>query len=151
MIRRNEQGNVVVFVIVGVLLTALLVGAVFVVRHIQTSDTPQGAAPVAKAPDTAPDSNKDKTSASQDTAKPSSDQALKDALAAQSQAEKDRQAREKAATANSGTPATSGTTNTTTATNRLPETGPESTLLAVLGVSLLAGTAFAYMRSRRLI
>ena len=150
MTHRNEQGNVVVFVIVGVLLMAALVGAVFAVRHFQASDGTHDSAPVTKTTDKAAESSNGKSTDAQSGAKSSSDQALKDALAAQSQAEKDRQARQNTATANNGATTTSDAANTT-ATNRLPETGPESTLMAVLGVSLLAGTAFAYVRSRRLI
>lgn len=150
MTRRNEQGSVVVFVIVGVLLTAALVGAVFAVRHFQKSNGTHDSVPVTKTVDKAAESSNDKSSGAQSGAKSSSDQALKDALAAQSQAEKDKQARQNAAPANNGAPNTSDAANTT-ATNRLPETGPESTLMAVLGMSLLAGTAFAYVRSRRLI
>lgn len=145
MTRRSEQGNVIVFVIVGVLLTAALVGSVFAVRHFQkTNSGDNGATPVTTTTDKAPQNEQGSTSTPSSSQPSSSDQALKDALAAQSQAEKDRQAAQQ-----NNAPAT--TAQPATGASHLPQTGPESSLLSVLGVSLVAGTGFAYLRSRRLI
>lgn len=145
MTRRNEQGNVLVFVIVGVLLTAALVGAVVVARQFQKS----GDTPVVTTSNTK-DESSDK--APEETgAQSSNDQALKDALNAQSQAEKDKQAASNNSTQTKPQQQPSSSSSTTTQTNKLPETGPESALISLLGATMLVGTGFAYTRSRRLI
>ncbi|MGB4762777.1 MAG: LPXTG cell wall anchor domain-containing protein [Candidatus Saccharimonas sp.] len=145
MTRRNEQGNAVVFVVVGVLLIAALVGAVLTVRHFQKTD---GAVVGTTTTDKKTEDRKAEDSTASSGGQSSSDQALKDALAAQSQAEKDKQTQQSGSTANGGA---QPTPSTATGASHLPETGPESTLIGLLGITLLAGTSFAYARSRRLI
>lgn len=148
MSRHSEQGNVPAFVIIGILLTAALIGVVIVVRNLQhTGDK------IADSPKTSTQTTNDtkdtSTSPSTDKSSDANDQALKDALSAQSSTNKSNSSKNSGATQSSETPTSS--TGSTAAANALPKTGPESTFISVVGATLLVGTGLAYMRSRRLV
>ena len=149
MARVIERGNVLGFVLVGALLVALLLGGIYVVRHISTTGSP--AVPATTETDTSTGTTKDEESASsnsttQGSQKANDDQDLKQALEAQSAAEK--KAKDQQAASSS---ANSGSAQTSSSATSLPATGPEEALLPAFGAMLLAGTVFAYARSRRLI
>lgn len=151
MAHRSEQGNILGFVLVGVLFVGLVAGGVWVVRS-QLAKT--------GGEETATEStSSDKTTeqlseaGSSDVAKdPATD--LKDALAAQ-QKEQEKKAEEQRAAqdAESNAKQSSATTSTTSPHSvvALPETGPGETLLSVAGATSLAGLGAAYVRSRRLL
>lgn len=159
MIRQREQGSVVSFVLIGLVLLALLAGGIYMVRHkIIAGDMP---APVSTT--STIDKNKD-------TQTTNSTDDLKAALEKQANEEKKAQEQQKAQqqeTANSttitsqssSTPSstsvipTTGVNNaasSTTPAGSLPTTGPEDGIAALLGAVLLAAAGTAFMRSRRL-
>ena len=121
MTRRFETGNVVGFVLVGVLLTAMLVGGVWLARHPAGSSSSQD------------------TSQTTSTDKSTTDEELKQTLA------------EQAAKSAENKPNSSSTTPSTGSTSsNLPATGPADTLIETVGAMLLVGTFVAYVRSRSL-
>lgn len=127
MTRRFEQGSVVGFVLIGVLLTGLLVGGVWLARHPINSSQVATDSNSSKA-------QKDTTSASSssnDTAKATTDEELKAALAQQA----------------AQSLANGGSSSSSTATN-LPTTGPADALFEMVGAMALAGATVAYVRSR---
>lgn len=132
MTRRFEQGNVGGFVLIGVLLTGLLVGGVWLARHpINSSQvaTDSNSSTTQKDTTSTPNSNTD-------TAKATTDEELKEALA--------RQAAQSLANGSSSTSSTSSGSTTTS----LPTTGPADTLFEMVGATALAGMTVAYIRSR---
>lgn len=152
MSRRSEQGNVPAFIIIGVLLTAALIGAVIVVRNLQ--HTGSKIADSSKRSTQNPKDTKDTTPSSSDKSTAANDQALKDALNAQSGSDKSTSSAKNPtnnSTATQSPETSSPTTSSTTTAGSLPKTGPESTFVSVLGATLLVGSGLAYMRSRRLV
>ena len=140
MARKIAQGNVLAFVVVGVLLTALLVGGLVYLRH--RAPAPVTVAGPTKTTTTTTTSTTGTTDMTQTTTT-TTDNDLKKALESQTQT-------------TSGTSATSTSTTSTASTNtaataNLPVTGPEDALWTALAASLLAGTGVAFIRSRRLI
>lgn len=123
MTRRREQGNVVGYVLIGLLLTAALVGGIWLARHPiggpassrTTSDT------------TSSPSEDNDLNETNDTDK-TTDEELKETLSQQSQS--------------------SNTQGSGSTTSDLPATGPTDTLFEMLGATLLAGSTVAYVRSR---
>lgn len=160
MARRSEQGNVLGFVLVGALLVATLLGGIFVVRRIASTQTGSGNEVSVTAP-VGSDSSTDKTS---DTSTTTTDEAT-----TQSEKEKeDKAALENALNSqNSSSQSTTSTAQTTTestaqsssttgasttgSTGSLPKTGPEDTALTIAGATLLSAVAISYVRSRHLI
>lgn len=141
MARRIEQGNILGFVLVGALLTALLLGGVYVVRN-------SNGANVATTTSITGNNNKPANKDTEPTGETSTvaktdEQRLKETLAAQALAEKKAKEQQAANDA-----ANLAATQSATA---LPVTGPEEAVVPLLGATLLAGTTFAYARSRRLI
>jgi septal ring-binding cell division protein DamX len=141
----RSKGSILGFVLVGALLTALVVGGVFAAKRYidqnQTSDT--DSATVAEAPAT----ETQKPAETKTTAPASEDSDLKKALEQQSAAEKKAQDQKAASEATTKAASTPASTNTAS----LPTTGPEDSLAAMAGATLLAATGVAYRRSRALI
>jgi predicted lipid-binding transport protein (Tim44 family) len=140
MAQRIQQGSVLGFVLVGALLTALVVGGIFVVRNQlanKSNDTTSGQVATDQ-----PDTNKP------DATKDNSDD-LKKALEQQSAAEKKAQEQKAASEAQQNSAAAAN--SNTTATNSLPTTGPAGTAMTLMGAALLAGASVAYARSRSLV
>ena len=129
MTRRFETGNVVGFVLVGVLLTAMLVGGVWFARHPAGSSSSQT---------TSQTTSTDKTTDT--TNKTTTDEELKQTLAQQAA----KSAENKQSSGSSTRPSTS------TSSSNLPTTGPTDTLIETVGAMLLVGTFVAYVRSRSL-
>ena len=153
MSHRKEQGNILGYVLVGVVLAALVIGGIFVVRrYLPSSDTTNAPTQSDSTP----------TATTDAPTRPSTDEnsdELKAALA--QQAAEEKKAQEQKA-ANESKPATTSTTTasltattsaSTTGTNAaaLPATGPEDTLLSMAGVTLMTALVVAYVRSRALI
>ncbi len=158
MSHRKEQGNILGYVLVGVLLAALVIGGIFVVRrYLPSSDTTGTSSSSDGTPTATTDAP---TKPSTETDKNSEE--LKAALA--QQAAEEKKAQEQKA-ANESKPATTTTTGTTTGltsaatasvatgtdANKLPATGPEDTALSMVGITLVTALAVAYVRSRALI
>ena len=158
MSHRKEQGNILGYVLVGVLLAALVIGGIFVVRrYLPSSDTTGTSSSSDGTPTATTDAP---TKPSTETDKNSEE--LKAALA--QQAAEEKKAQEQKA-ANESKPATTTTTGTTTGStsaatasvtsgtdaNKLPATGPEDTALSMVGITLVTALAVAYVRSRALI
>lgn len=130
MVRQNERGSVVGFVIVGILLTAALVGGVWFAGHL-------GSSKVASNSD-----NSSNTTSSNSGNQATTDEQLRDTLSQQSS--------QSSGTSNSSQSSSSTSSTATSSTTKLPTTGPTDTLFEMLGMSLLVGVTVAYARSRTL-
>lgn len=131
MTRRLEQGNVVGFVLIGMVLTAALVGGVWLARQPSSDTSSQTAS------DTTTSQQADEDT-STNTA--TTDEELKETLS--------QQATQSSTDKESTSTTESSTTTSTSTTSNLPVTGPADTLLEMLGATLLAGVTVAYIRSR---
>lgn len=130
MTRRYETGSVVGFVLVGILLTALLVGGIWLARHPFGSSDQTATEPATTMP--SDPGNDDATSpANTKNKEATTDEELKNTLSQQSSNSSPKT-----------TPASS------TPSGSLPATGPADVVLEMVGATLLAGTAVAYARSR---
>jgi len=139
MTRRYERGSVVGFVLVGILLTAVLVGGVWFARHPAGSSTDTTSdSKTADTNKTASDDRDTTSSTSSTTATATTDEQLKETLAKQAA----EAARQKAASSAASAPSVA------TTSTKLPTTGPADTLLEMLGVAMLSGVTVAYIRSR---
>lgn len=126
--RGYDKGSVISFVLVGVVLILATVGVLYGVRQY-TSTSSTVVEPEASLPTNDTAAKDDKTNAS-DTSKSS------DETASSSQ--------------NNTTKGSGGTSKTQTPTaTQIPQTGPTETIGTVVVAGLLAGTAVAYIRSRR--
>lgn len=145
MARRIEQGSVLGFVLVGAVLVGLLAGGIYVVRHMQSTDSTTKPATPSKD-----DKKGTADSGSSAPAKPStsSDDQLKAALDSQSKdSSKKTDSSDAAGTSSSPTSSSSSTSSA----SALPKTGPEQLVAPMLGAALLAASVVSYTRSRRLI
>lgn len=179
MARRSEKGSIVGYVLVGAVLTALLVGGVYVVKHNVASESNE----VATVKDsltessTEPDPNKNSSNNSKSGS-------VEDALNKQAEKNKAESGNSnntndsgnntaveenKAATNNSSAStnnsgsvsgnSNSGSTNPlpqtatapTSTTSSLPKTGPGEAVITAFATVTLLGVGFAYIRSQRLI
>lgn len=143
MVRTNEGGSVLSFAVVGVILAVLLVGGVAAVRQHFTNGQK-----------TAPTSQKVTPTDKKDTTPTPATSGSSQTPTNEGQSAPDN---------TTGTPAPSAaqpdttpvTTNTapsvtqTTSGGELPHTGPMETLTTVVALSLVTGSAVAYIRSRR--
>lgn len=150
MSHRKEQGNILGYVLVGVLLAALVVGGIFVVRrYLPSTDTTE----TSSSSDGTPTANNDAPAKPSNESDKNSEE-LKAALAQQAAEEKKAQEQKAANESKPATIPTAGTNSTTSTgagTDELPATGPEDTILSAVGVTLVTALAVAYVRSRTLI
>ena len=171
MTRAKERGSVVGFVAVGVLLTALLVGSIYGVKHYFV-DAKNGVEQVAttagdkaeNAKDTADKKSQDeKAKQEQQSDAAAEKKAAKERAAKQAAAEKKaadqqkRQQAEKQARENQNREDKDQATNDkddsqeplpTTGVDQLPQTGPMGDLAtSAVALSVLAGAVTAYRRS----
>ena len=154
MSHRKEQGNILGYVLVGVLLAALVVGGIFVVRrYLPSTDTTE----TSSSSDGTPTANNDAPAKPSNESDKNSEE-LKAALAQQAAEEKKAQEQKAANESKPATIPTAGTDSTTSTdtttgagTDKLPATGPEDTILSAVGVTLVTALAVAYVRSRTLI
>lgn len=154
MKQHRNKGSILGFVLVGALLTALVVGGVFAAkRYIAQNQTNDAAGAIVAE---APAKETQKTVTSSDKTSTSKSDELQKALERQSAAEKkaqEQKAASEAAAKAPPAPAVSNPSNTPASTNTksLPVTGPEDSLIAIAGATLLAAAGVAYGRSRALI
>jgi predicted lipid-binding transport protein (Tim44 family) len=145
----RSKGSILGFVLVGALLTALVIGGVFAAKRYiaqnQANDAPSttvAEAPVKETQKAKPSSDTTSTAKSDD---------LQKALQQQSAAEKKAQEQKAASEAASKEAAATSGSTASTSTTSLPTTGPEDSLVAMVGATLLAAAGVAYRRSRALI
>jgi hypothetical protein len=156
MTQRREQGNIIGFVAVGVLLLALLAAGIYMLRGtlgldgLQTGGSQKTVTSSTEVPT--------EESATDGPSPSEANKDLKEALAAQASAEKKAAEQQKAqqaeALASDKTTPQNGTATTTTGAvtqAALPTTGPEEVLAPLLGAALLAAAGVAFIRSRSLI
>lgn len=160
MARRIEQGSILGFVLVGAVLVGLLVGGIYLVRHNTESQT-GGESVVSDNKDTSSSSSDNKdtsgSSGSQDSSK--SDDELKNALdenrstgdGSTSSSSQNTQSSGSDSSSSASTSGSSEQQTSSTTSAQLPQTGPADTYVGILGATLLAGTGFAYARSRNLL
>lgn len=136
MVRRYEQGSVVGFVIIGILLTAALVAGVWLARR------PTDLTQTASNSDSESSSTSEQKDATTDSTggNATTDEQLKDTLSQQSS---------QSSTSQSSSSTTSSSSSTSSS-SALPATGPADVALEMLGATLLAGASVAYLRSRSL-
>jgi len=171
MVRTNQGGSVLSFIIVGTVLVALLVGGAYGVRELLNSweDAPSssGGTAITPAPDSSEnDSNQDKKAAAdkkaieeeakKDQQKSEQDKKQRDAKDKKEAekakkeksdvAKKDKRSSAPVAAPDEATP-TSG--QTSEKVKKLPETGPAETFASVIGAGALTAAVSAYIISRR--
>ena len=120
MVRTNQGGSVLRFIIIGVVLAAFLIGGVYVVRQQAGSAQPQ-------APANQPQAN-------QPPEKPEERQATNPPPATNTPASNENQPIPSA-----GVPTS----------NVLPQTGPVEAFGVFIALGLLIGVGLSYLRSRR--
>jgi len=119
MVRTNEGGSVLSFVIVGVVILLLLVGSIFAVRQLTSQPAPLAQEPAK----TTPEQTKPQEQKPEESTKPSSSE------------------KEQASTPQAQTP--------TASNPELPKTGPTETLGVTLGLMLITLAGVSYVRSRQ--
>lgn len=175
MTRANERGSVVGFVVVGLLLTAMVVGGIYGVRHYITGTSNDAEVATTSAPAdeaarqseeqrTKEDSQKNeaekKQQAEADQKKAEAEKQAAAQRAEQKKAEKEQQqaAEEHAASdsqsdASETTPASEPSHSETlpqTGVDALPQTGPAETAISAVAIASLLGAALVYRRSQQL-
>jgi cytoskeletal protein RodZ len=125
MVRTNQGGSVLSFIVVGVVLVALFVGGAYTVHRLITQ--PEQPAPV-QPDDRPPQPDKAKDNPSKDQPQKSEDKSNK---SSQNRSANNNTAQQKPST-------------------ELPQTGPAELFGSLLALGLLTGSAVSYARSRRL-
>lgn len=123
MVRTNQGGSVLSFIIIGVVLVGLLVGGAYVVQQQATPETP----PATPTPQQ-PENENEQPPASERQDKPTP----------QEQKDNGQESDEAA----EGTPPAGNA-------GELPATGPAELLTTLFALGLLSMTAISYTRSRR--
>ena len=136
MVRTNQGGSILGFIVIGAVMAALLIGGVYLVRQNLIPGVKSGA-----------ESLQD----SSDSTKPSKDETENAKNEGDQSTAQDGQASEPAAGTEQATdkPRTQ-TGSGTISTTDLPETGPAGILLSGLFLSLVVAVTSAYIRSRGL-
>lgn len=157
MTRRIERGNVVGFVIIGIVLTALLAGGIWLAKNrasvsdmVANNDGDNKQSDVTKESGEKSGKSSDKTNNTDGDTKTEStgttDEELKKTL--NDQASKSDGKQDSGSSTNKDTKAS---TDGKDAADTLPETGPADTVLAMLGAGLLTASSLGYIRSRSLL
>lgn len=124
MVRTDQGGSVLGFVVIGIVMAALLVGGIFV---MQRQNTPRPT-PTPQQPTQQPEEQKPVEKPSEQKEKP--------APAPQPAPQQDQQ-----------TPAQLPSNNVTS--HEMPQTGPVETLASAIAVLFVSGAVISYVRSRR--
>ncbi len=130
MVRTNQGGSILGFVIIGGVMALLLVGGAYLVRH-NLNSTSDGA-PIAVENDTEPEQPADDDAVTPDEEQPDAQEEQDDA--SQDSTASDEQS--PSVHADTGSP------------EHLPQTGPGETIVGALLLGSIAGAAVAYKRSR---
>jgi cell division protein FtsN len=129
MVRTNQGGSILNFVIIGVILALLLVGGAYFVRQRSQLTADNGTSAPAPANPATPE---EESAPENDTPAPSTPAEEKDEQAS----------REEAAPLTPAQPQTDEA-------KELPETGPAETISAIFALGLVSYMTTAYVRSRR--
>lgn len=129
MVRANQGGSVLSFLIIGGVLVALLIGGVYFVRNRANDTIARATTDQQKKPDS---SHETMTTKSDD----------KKAGSKTTETKPDASKQEAPAPKPSSTPPAASRPA------ELPQTGPAETAITMFGASLLVGAATAYYRSR---
>jgi LPXTG-motif cell wall-anchored protein len=119
MVRTNQGGSVLIFIIAGVVLTALLIGGIFWIH--QQNTTAPAPLPTPTTP-TAP---------------------------TEPQASKPEESHDSHQTANNTPVQPQATNTGPTSSSELPATGPTESVASILVAAIISGTAVSFVRSRR--
>ncbi|HMI08869.1 MAG TPA: hypothetical protein VK497_00525 [Candidatus Saccharimonadales bacterium] len=129
MVKANEGGSVLSFVVIGAILVLLLVGGTYFVRQkLFVSANSNG-----QTPDTSQPKPSDQTDTSKEPTK--KDEPAKTPDASQP--------------AQPAQPSSPQQNTASTPPAALPQTGPAETLSVAIGAAFLTATSIAYLRSRR--
>lgn len=128
MVRTNQGGSVLGFVIIGGVLALLLIGGVYFARQQSEATSDRGISPTP-----AENQPREEQSAPNEETPPANENSSTEENAGNSQSQNE--------TLPGGGVSTS----------ELPQTGPAETLVAILILAMLAGTSASYVRSRRVL
>lgn len=158
MTHRKEQGGVVVFVLVGLVMVGLIAGSTYLIRQYATngsgnkvvgSDQSQG-----KSDGKVQDQNKSKTETDTTTSKDKTDNSTNSANGTNDTNSTDSTSKTSDAsksdlpsTGHSQSPSDTDSATTKQATH-LPETGPVGLTVSTAGLVVLVATAVAFRQSR---
>lgn len=146
--RQSEQGGIGVFVIVGVLLTAMLLGGLFLAKqfgkqaHDSAVTTTEQTQQTTTAPETTSSTSESNTSSN------TSPQSSTTSQTTPSSTSSTTSTTSSASTATSSTNSSSNVA-TTGPSNNVPSTGPEDTLAIVAVLSVGIAGVGSYVRSRK--
>ena len=149
---RRQGGWIASFVIIGaILLLALLVGVYFLKNQSKTSETQTNKPSNVTKDDTKKPSSNDSSSSS--TNKDNVDDALPstDGSDQSSRSDSSSSSSDNSSTSSSGSDQSSQTGSSGATTDALPHTGPETSVVQLAVIALLAFAAASYVRSRRLV
>lgn len=156
MSQSSERGNILPYVIIGIVLLGLLAGSLYLARYqarqARDNDT---TTPVTLNPTTSEDGSRDKSD--------SQPQPATDESSDRSANQEDRVPADPEPTRDSSSDSTATDTSTDSAArtgeddDRVPSTGPDNiaatgpaeTMAAVVGVGVVAGASVMYLRSAR--
>lgn len=136
--RANQRGSVLSFVIIGVVLVAIAIGAVYYARHQHTASDTTGSG-----------SDSSKQTGSEDQSGTASDQDKSGSSADTSQSnQSSSDSTSGSKTDSSSDTASNGSSDSSATPAEIPQTGPDSPLVAALMLGTLAGSVVLYVRSR---
>ncbi len=133
MVRTNQGGSVLSFIVVGIVAVLLLIGGAYAVRQ-QSNTQPELTQP------------RGTTTPPQETNKPSPSDTHDKNKATESEKKNEKQSNE---TEQQSAPAQPMPVSGLGDGGELPQTGPRETLGALIVIGLLIATALSYLRSRR--
>lgn len=149
MVHQSKSGNILGFVLVGVLFISLLLGGIFIIRHrISYETASRNSSTQSEKTPAVVSSGQDKSSNEKSDSVTANNQALEKALDSQA-ANKNSQATGEQSSSGSSAVTTTPASGNTAA--HLPATGPSGALLSYIGGALLSGMSVAYAYSRRCI
>lgn len=170
MTRANERGSVVGFVVVGILLTALVVGGIYVVKnklagHLDGQTADQAAKEVASNTEksnsdtqTSQPEDKSTDNKEQQTTTPSPT-AEQESSSQQSQTSTTEQQSSSTSQSSGSTDSSTSSTSTEQSSNlphtgmevaQLPQTGAADFVASAAGIGILVGSILVYRRSSQL-
>lgn len=129
MVRTNQGGSVLSFIVIGIVTILLLIGGVYAIRHQQSTQ-----------PQPTPPSSQEKNEPQQTNKQPSAKEQTQQKSPSQSETSSPTQSPSPSSQANSAQPNDQ---------KQLPQTGPSEMTGTILIVSLISAAVIYYIRSRR--
>ena len=157
--KTRQSGSTVVFIICAIVLSLIALGVLYGVRRVAMNDQtpPMALSDNSSLSNNKTDSDKPKT---ENTASDNSSESSVGSDSSQDQKANDSSSNDSYASESAGSStasneqslaATSSGTGTASSADKLPTTGPEDSLVAMLGLSLMTTAGLAYVRSRSII